>query len=90
MKEEMMAELIKQRDLFLSLFDEKRHDHLVRTGQQSSRDAAEIQCQVTDPLAVTSEYLLLSVQVRGGCPIKHCKEPWWSTSTGIYLQDDLI
>lgn len=75
MKEEMMAELIKQRDIFVSLFDEKRHDHLVSIGQQSSRDAAEIQCQETRPLAVTSEYLLLSVQVRGGCPIKHCKEP---------------
>uniref|UniRef100_A0A8C2DAV6 Tryptophan 2,3-dioxygenase n=2 Tax=Cyprinus carpio TaxID=7962 RepID=A0A8C2DAV6_CYPCA len=34
MKEEMMAELIKQRDIFLSLFDEKRHDHLVSTGQR--------------------------------------------------------
>ncbi|XP_059371808.1 tryptophan 2,3-dioxygenase A-like [Carassius carassius] len=34
MKEEMMAELSKQRDNFLSLFDEKRHDHLVSTGQR--------------------------------------------------------
>uniref|UniRef100_A0A8C1G6N3 tryptophan 2,3-dioxygenase n=1 Tax=Cyprinus carpio TaxID=7962 RepID=A0A8C1G6N3_CYPCA len=34
MKEEMMAELIKRRDIFLSLFDEKRHDHLVSTGQR--------------------------------------------------------
>uniref|UniRef100_A0A672KMQ3 tryptophan 2,3-dioxygenase n=1 Tax=Sinocyclocheilus grahami TaxID=75366 RepID=A0A672KMQ3_SINGR len=34
MKEEMMAELIKQRDIFLSLFDEKRHDHLVSTGHR--------------------------------------------------------
>uniref|UniRef100_A0A671PP28 tryptophan 2,3-dioxygenase n=1 Tax=Sinocyclocheilus anshuiensis TaxID=1608454 RepID=A0A671PP28_9TELE len=30
MKEEMMAELIKQRDIFLSLFDVKRHDHSSR------------------------------------------------------------
>ncbi|XP_077104046.1 tryptophan 2,3-dioxygenase A [Siphateles boraxobius] len=34
MKEEMMAELIKQRDIFLSLFDERRHDHLLSTGQR--------------------------------------------------------
>ncbi|CAJ1059051.1 tryptophan 2%2C3-dioxygenase A [Xyrichtys novacula] len=31
-KEEIMAELIKQRELFTSLFDEKRHDHLVSKG----------------------------------------------------------
>ncbi|XP_052006317.1 tryptophan 2,3-dioxygenase A [Xyrauchen texanus] len=34
MKEEMMAEFIKQRDIFISLFDEKRHDHLLSTGQR--------------------------------------------------------
>lgn len=37
MKEEMMAELIKQRDIFVSLFDEKRHDHLLSTGKQTSQ-----------------------------------------------------
>lgn len=31
-KEEMMEELVKQRELFTSLFDEKRHDHLVSKG----------------------------------------------------------
>lgn len=31
-KEELMAELIKQKELFTSLFDEKRHDHLVSKG----------------------------------------------------------
>lgn len=32
-KEETMAELITQRELFTSLFDEKRHDHLVSKGE---------------------------------------------------------
>lgn len=32
-KEELMAELVKQRELFMSLFDEKRHDHLVSKGR---------------------------------------------------------
>lgn len=34
-KEELMAELIKQRELFTSLFDEKRHDHLLSKGECS-------------------------------------------------------
>ncbi|XP_056625648.1 tryptophan 2,3-dioxygenase A [Triplophysa dalaica] len=33
-KEETMAEFIKHRDVFLSLFEEKRHDHLLSTGQR--------------------------------------------------------
>ena len=32
-KEEMMAEVVKQKELFTSLFDEKRHDHLVSKGE---------------------------------------------------------
>lgn len=32
-KEELMAELVKQKDVFNSLFDEKRHDHLVSRGR---------------------------------------------------------
>lgn len=32
-KEEMMAELVKQKELFTSLFDEKRHDHLLSKGE---------------------------------------------------------
>lgn len=32
-KEEAMDELVKQRELFTSLFDEKRHDHLVSKGE---------------------------------------------------------
>lgn len=32
-KEELMVELAKQKDLFTSLFDEKRHDHLLSKGQ---------------------------------------------------------
>lgn len=32
-KEELMAELAKQREIFTSLFDEKRHDHLLSKGQ---------------------------------------------------------
>lgn len=32
-KEELMAELVKQKDVFTSLFDEKRHDHLVSRGR---------------------------------------------------------
>lgn len=32
-KEELMEELAKQKDLFTSLFDEKRHDHLLSKGQ---------------------------------------------------------
>lgn len=32
-KEEMMAELVKQKEVFASLFEEKRHDHLVSRGQ---------------------------------------------------------
>lgn len=32
-KEELMAELVKQKDVFTSLFDEKRHDHLLSKGQ---------------------------------------------------------
>lgn len=32
-KEELMAELVKQKDVFTTLFDEKRHDHLVSRGQ---------------------------------------------------------
>lgn len=34
-KEELMAELVKQKELFTSLFDEKRHDHLLSKGQGS-------------------------------------------------------
>ncbi|KAG1954325.1 tryptophan 2,3-dioxygenase A [Pimephales promelas] len=34
MKEEMLADLIKQKDVFVSLFDERRHDHLLSTGQR--------------------------------------------------------
>ncbi|XP_039520406.1 tryptophan 2,3-dioxygenase A-like [Pimephales promelas] len=34
MKEEMLAELTKQKDVFVSLFDERRHDHLLSTGQR--------------------------------------------------------
>ncbi|KAG7224889.1 hypothetical protein INR49_014953 [Caranx melampygus] len=33
-KEEMMAELVKQNELFASLFDEKRHDHLLSKGER--------------------------------------------------------
>ncbi|XP_077464641.1 tryptophan 2,3-dioxygenase A isoform X1 [Stigmatopora argus] len=33
-KEEMMAELLKQKELFTSLFDIKRHDHLVSKGER--------------------------------------------------------
>lgn len=29
-----MAELVKQRELFTSLFDEKRHDHLLSKGER--------------------------------------------------------
>lgn len=32
-KEELMAEMVKQREIFTSLFDEKRHDHLVSKGE---------------------------------------------------------
>jgi len=32
----MLAELTKQKDVFVSLFDERRHDHLLSTGQQTS------------------------------------------------------
>lgn len=32
-KEELMAELLKQKELFTSLFDEKRHDHLHSKGE---------------------------------------------------------
>ena len=32
-KEEMMVELVKQKELFTSLFDEKRHNHLVSKGE---------------------------------------------------------
>lgn len=32
-KEELMVELAKQTDVFTSLFDEKRHDHLLSKGQ---------------------------------------------------------
>lgn len=32
-KEDLMAELVKQKDVFTSLFDEKRHDHLLSKGQ---------------------------------------------------------
>ncbi|KAG7255306.1 hypothetical protein CRUP_020192, partial [Coryphaenoides rupestris] len=31
-KEEMMAEFAKQKEVFTSLFDEKRHDHLLSKG----------------------------------------------------------
>ncbi|TNM98902.1 tryptophan 2,3-dioxygenase A [Takifugu flavidus] len=33
-KEELMGELAKQKDLFTSLFDEKRHDHLLSKGER--------------------------------------------------------
>lgn len=33
-KEELRAELAKQTDVFASLFDEKRHDHLLSKGQR--------------------------------------------------------
>lgn len=33
-KEELMAELVKQKEIFTSLFDEKRHDHLVSKGER--------------------------------------------------------
>lgn len=32
-KDELMDELLKQRELFTSLFDEKRHDHLLSKGE---------------------------------------------------------
>lgn len=32
-KKELMEELVKQTDVFTSLFDEKRHDHLLSKGQ---------------------------------------------------------
>lgn len=32
-KEELTVELAKQTDVFTSLFDEKRHDHLLSKGQ---------------------------------------------------------
>lgn len=35
-KEEMMAEVVKQKELFTSLFDEKRHDHLLSKGEAES------------------------------------------------------
>uniref|UniRef100_A0A3B1IPV7 Tryptophan 2,3-dioxygenase n=1 Tax=Astyanax mexicanus TaxID=7994 RepID=A0A3B1IPV7_ASTMX len=34
MKEEMMADFIKQKEIFVSLFDEKRHDHLQSKGER--------------------------------------------------------
>lgn len=33
-KLEMMAELVKQKVLFTSLFDEKRHEHLFSKGER--------------------------------------------------------
>ncbi|XP_028816721.1 tryptophan 2,3-dioxygenase A [Denticeps clupeoides] len=33
-KEELMAEFVKQRDILTSLFDEKRHDHLLSKGER--------------------------------------------------------
>lgn len=33
-REELMAELVKQKELFTSLFDEKRHDHLLSKGEK--------------------------------------------------------
>lgn len=33
-KEELRLELAKQMDVFTSLFDEKRHDHLLSKGQR--------------------------------------------------------
>ena len=35
-KEEMMAEFVKQKEVFTSLFEEKRHDHLLSKGEQLS------------------------------------------------------
>lgn len=32
----MMAEVVKQKELFTSLFDEKRHDHLLSKGEAES------------------------------------------------------
>lgn len=40
-KEELMVELAKQKDLFTSLFDEKRHDHLLSKGQRPGRSCSE-------------------------------------------------
>ncbi|XP_036425183.1 tryptophan 2,3-dioxygenase A [Colossoma macropomum] len=34
MKEELMADFIKQKELFMCLFDEKRHDHLLSKGER--------------------------------------------------------
>lgn len=34
-KEELLVELAKQKDVFTSLFDEKRHDHLLCKGPNS-------------------------------------------------------
>ncbi|KAL7886276.1 hypothetical protein AOLI_G00065710 [Acnodon oligacanthus] len=34
MKEELMADIIKQKELFMSLFDEKRHNHLLSKGER--------------------------------------------------------
>ena len=36
-KEEMMAEFVKQKEVFTSLFEEKRHDHLLSKGEQLSQ-----------------------------------------------------
>ncbi|MEQ2198073.1 hypothetical protein XENOCAPTIV_007338 [Xenoophorus captivus] len=50
-KDELMAELVKQRELFTSLFDEKRHDHLVSKGVCTSRVVSNNQNSMVGPLA---------------------------------------
>lgn len=43
-KEELMEELVKQKDVFTSLFDVKRHDHLVSRGQWPSNNQTVSLC----------------------------------------------
>lgn len=85
-----MSEFQKQRDVLLSLFDEKRHEHLLSKGRFNYHmwictlyvlymwfiNA----CYSTEVAGEWATNCIL--QERDGCPTKHWRGPWWSTSTG--------
>lgn len=92
-KEDMMAELVKQKEIFTSLFDEKRHDHLVSKGGCIIIAASFIYISLNAAYyfnySSTAHNLKLTYfhffanKVRGGSRTRLCKVLWWSTSTGL-------
>lgn len=88
-----MSEFQKQKDVLLSLFDEKRHEHLLSKGRFNYHTSI-CTLYVLYMLFINVWFTLklqeneqqskgtFVLQERDDCPTKHWREPWWSTSTG--------